>query len=101
MYIHHTPPSKHLYHPIYTPYMHHCRYTPEVMRGARSSAESISLKPYRSERGRYVYTPVILYTLYTPFIHLYSRIYTYVHPLYMYIHHIYTSHTSNYPLNTL
>ena len=26
-----------------------------------------------------------------PFIPLYSRIYTYVHPLYMYIHHMYTS----------
>ena len=31
-----------------------------------------------------------LYTLYTPFIHLHYHIYTYVHPLYMYIHHIYT-----------
>ena len=31
------------------------------------------------------------YTLYTPFIHLYSRIYTYVHPLYMYIHQTHTS----------
>ena len=31
---------------------------------------------------------IILYTLHTPFIHLYCRICTYVHPLYMYIHHI-------------
>ena len=30
------------------------------------------------------------YTLYTPFIHLRYHMYTYVHPLYMYIHHIYT-----------
>ena len=28
------------------------------------------------------------YTLYTPFIHLHYHTYTYVHPLYMYIHHI-------------
>ena len=28
-----------------------------------------------------------------PFIHLYCHIYTYVHPLYMYIHHIYTIYT--------
>ena len=28
---------------------------------------------------------IIVYTLYTPFIHLYSRTYTFVHPLYMYI----------------
>ena len=28
--------------------------------------------------------------IYSPFIHLYSRTYTYVHPLHMYIHHIYT-----------
>ena len=28
---------------------------------------------------------IILYTRYTPVIHLYSRICTYVHPLYMYI----------------
>ena len=39
----------------------------------------------------------------TPFIHLYCC--TYVHPLYMYIHHIHTSihtykHTSQHPLNT-
>ena len=32
-----------------------------------------------------------LFTLYSPFKHLYYYIYTYVHPLYMYIHHIYTS----------
>ena len=37
------------------------------------------------------------YTLYTPLVHLYCRICTYVHPLYMYIHHIYTVFT---PLNT-
>ena len=30
------------------------------------------------------------YTPYIPFIHLYCRICTYEHPLYMYIHHIYT-----------
>ena len=30
------------------------------------------------------------YTLYTPCIHPHYHIYTYVHPLYMYIHHIYT-----------
>ena len=36
-------------------------------------------------------------TLYTPFIHRYCRICTYVHPLYMYIHHIHTIYT---PLNT-
>ena len=28
---------------------------------------------------------LLLYTPYTPFIHLYSRTYTYVHPIYMYI----------------
>ena len=28
--------------------------------------------------------------LITPFIHLYSRMYTYEHPLYVYIYHIYT-----------
>ena len=32
-----------------------------------------------------------IFTLYAPFIHLRCRIYTYVHPLYMYIHHTYTS----------
>ena len=31
------------------------------------------------------------YTRYIPFMHLYSRICTNIHPLYMYIHHIYTS----------
>ena len=41
-----------------------------------------------------------LYTLYTLCIHLYSRTSTYVHPLYMYIHHIYTIYTPNTPLNT-
>ena len=30
--------------------------------------------------------PIILYTLHTPFIHLYYHSYTYVHPLY----HVYT-----------
>ena len=35
--------------------------------------------------------------LYTPFIHLYSRTYTYVHPVY---NHIYTICTPNTPLNT-
>ena len=30
------------------------------------------------------------YTLYTPFIHPHYHIYTYVHPLYVYIHHTYT-----------
>ena len=30
------------------------------------------------------------YTLLHPFIHLYCRICTYVHPLYTYIHHVYT-----------
>ena len=39
-----------------------------------------------------------VYTLYTPFIHLHYHIYTYVHPLYMYIHHIYTIYTPNTPL---
>ena len=38
---------------------------------------------------------------YIPFIftilHLHYHIYTYVHPLYMYIHHIYTS---KHPINT-
>ena len=33
---------------------------------------------------------LLVYTLYTPFIHPHYHIYTYVHPLYMYIHHIYT-----------
>ena len=41
------------------------------------------------------------YTRYIPFIHLYCRIYTYVHPLYMYIHHMYTMYTPNTPLNPL
>ena len=50
-----------------------------------------------------LYSPCIhpLFTLYSPFIHLYSRTYTYVHPLYMYIHHIYTIYTPSTPLNTL
>ena len=30
------------------------------------------------------------YTLYAPFIHLYCHMYTYVHPSYLCIHHIYT-----------
>ena len=30
------------------------------------------------------------FTLLYPFIHLYSRTYTYIHPLYMYIHHMHT-----------
>ena len=30
------------------------------------------------------------FTLLYPFIHLYSRTYTYTHPLYMYIHHMHT-----------
>ena len=49
---------------------------------------------------------------YYTFIYLYSRIHTYMHPLYMYIHHIYIIYTSyihhiytfftfNTPLNTL
>ena len=42
---------------------------------------------------------------YTPFIHplytLYSRICTYGHPLYMYIHHIYTSNTSKHLIYAL
>ena len=37
--------------------------------------------------------PIILYPSYTPFIHLNSRTYIYVHPLYMYIHHMYTIYT--------
>ena len=41
---------------------------------------------------------IILYTLHAPFIHLHYHTYTYVHPLYMYIHHIYVIYT---PLNTL
>ena len=40
------------------------------------------------------------YTLFTPFIHLHCHTYTYVHPLYMYTHHIYSS-SPNTPLNTL
>ena len=36
------------------------------------------------------YVNPLFYTLYTPFIHLHYHIYTYVHPLHMYIHHIYT-----------
>jgi len=50
--------------------------------------------------------PIIIYPLYTV-IHLHFHIYTYVHPLYMYqvytlyIHHIYTQHTSKQPINTL
>ena len=41
------------------------------------------------------------YTLYTPCIHLYCRICTYVHPLYMFSRHIYIIYTPNTPLNTL
>ena len=33
--------------------------------------------------------------------HLPYHIYTFVHPLYMYIHHIYIINTPNTPLNTL
>ena len=40
---------------------------------------------------------IILYP-YTLYIHLYSHTYTYAHPLYMYIHHIYTHHASNHPI---
>ena len=40
---------------------------------------------------------IILHPLYT----FYSRIYTHVHPLCMYIHHMHTMHTPNTPLNTL
>ena len=39
----------------------------------------------------------ITYTLYAPFIHLHYHSYTYVHPLYMYIHHIHTLNTSKHP----
>ena len=39
---------------------------------------------------------IIVYTLYTPFIHLYSRTYTFVHPLYMYIRpYIHRTHLFN------
>ena len=31
-----------------------------------------------------------IHPLYTPFIHISYHIYAYAHPLYMYIHHIYT-----------
>ena len=39
--------------------------------------------------------------LYTPFIPLHYHMYTYAHPLYMYLHHIYTQHTSNHLVNTI
>ena len=42
-----------------------------------------------------LYTP-----LYTPCKHLYYHMYTCVHPLYMYTHHIHTK-TSKHPTNTL
>ena len=49
-----------------------------------------------------VCAPIIVYALYTPFIHLYCHTYTYVHPLYMYIHPYNTPNTPlNTPLNTL
>ena len=41
------------------------------------------------------------YTMFAPFIHLHCYIYAYVHPLYMYTHHIYAIYTPNTPLNTL
>ena len=45
--------------------------------------------------------PIIVYPLYTRYLHLHFHIYTYVHPLYMYIHYIYTTYTPNTPLNNL
>ena len=39
-------------------------------------------------RRRHHGYPRYYYTLYSPFIHLHYHINTYVHPLYMYIHHI-------------
>ena len=38
---------------------------------------------------------------FTPFIHIYCRICTYVHPIYIFSHHIYIIYTPNTPLNTL
>ena len=43
----------------------------------------------REEEERYIML-YPLYTLYAPFIHLHYHMYTYVHPLYMYIRHIHT-----------
>jgi hypothetical protein len=42
-----------------------------------------------------------VYSIYSPFVRLHYHICTYVHPLYMYIHHICTTYTPNTPLNTL
>ena len=53
------------------------------------------LRQHRVQTGGR-YEPIILYPLYT-FIHRHYHIYTYVHPLYMYVH----QYTPNTPLNTL
>ena len=76
-----------------TPLGHAVRHPqPEGVRLLLESGADVNV------RRRIMYDTVSYYTRYIPCIHLYSRICSYVHLLYMYIHHI---HTSNYPIYTL
>ena len=69
--------------------------------GAGSARHRVaSLHPRVRGRRTLQCEPIILYTLFIPFLHLHYHIYTYVHPLYMYTHHIYTMYTPNTPLYT-